>query len=288
MDPISVTVRRGGVVEALHRVHAVAVRDGSVVEAAGDPRLVAFLRSSAKPVQVLPLVRAAPDLPEEEIAVASASHGAGEGQLRAVRSLLARSGASEADLECGAQDGSRLRHNCSGKHAGMLLLAHLGGWSRAGYRLWDHPVQREIARVVADLADVPEGELETATDGCGVPTYALRLERMADMFGRLATAVFDGSERVVAAMRRHPDLLLGPVGVDVSVMKTLDGAVAKGGAEALLCVGLADGTGVALKVEDGSWRGLGPATGSFLGVEELRSSPLINSRGDEVGSITAA
>jgi L-asparaginase II len=278
-------VRRGRVVEARHRIDAVAVRDGAVVEAAGNPNLVAFLRSSAKPFQALPLVRAAPDLPAEEIAVATASHGAGEEQLRAVRSLLARSGATEDDLECGEHDGSRLRHNCSGKHAGMLLLASLHGSPRAGYRAPDHPVQREIARVVSEAADA---ELETATDGCGVPTYALSLADMAQMFGRLASAALAGSERVVAAMRRHPDLLLGPVGVDVTVMKTIEGAVAKGGAEALLCVGLADGTGIALKVEDGSWRALGPAIGAFLGIDELRSSPLFNSRGDEVGGISAA
>ena len=35
-DPISVVVTRGGVVEATHRVHAVAVRDGSVIASAGD------------------------------------------------------------------------------------------------------------------------------------------------------------------------------------------------------------------------------------------------------------
>jgi L-asparaginase II len=278
-------VRRGPVVEARHHIDAVAVRDGTVVEAAGDPSLVAFLRSSAKPFQALPLVRAAPDLRGEEIAVASASHGAAEEQLRAVRSLLARSGAAEDDLECGEHEGSRLRHNCSGKHAAMLLLAALRGWPHAGYRAPDHPVQREIARVVSEAADA---ELETATDGCGVPTYALPLADMARMFGRLASAALAGSERVVAAMRRHPDLLLGPVGVDVTVMNTIEGAIAKGGAEGLLCVGLADATGIALKVEDGSFRALGPAVGAFLGIDELRSSPLFNSRGDEVGSISAA
>src|SRR5437764_5959411 len=55
IEALRVSVRRGGVEEAVHRVHAIAVRDGSVVEAAGDPGLVAFLRSSAKPLQALPL-----------------------------------------------------------------------------------------------------------------------------------------------------------------------------------------------------------------------------------------
>src|SRR4026207_2267485 len=73
MNPIEVIVRRGGIVEARHTVHAVAVQDGAVVGEAGDSNRVAFLRSSAKPFQALPLVRARDDLTPEEIAIGSAS-----------------------------------------------------------------------------------------------------------------------------------------------------------------------------------------------------------------------
>jgi len=50
VEPIVVEASRDGVVEARHVVHAVAVRDGRVELAAGDPGLVTFLRSSAKPM----------------------------------------------------------------------------------------------------------------------------------------------------------------------------------------------------------------------------------------------
>ena len=73
MGPIEVVVRRGSVVEARHRVHAVAWRDGAVVESAGDPRLVSFLRSSSKPIQALSLARARDDLDLRELAIACAS-----------------------------------------------------------------------------------------------------------------------------------------------------------------------------------------------------------------------
>src|SRR5262249_26390658 len=62
VDPISVSVTRGGVVEARHRVHAVAVQHGSVVEEAGSGALVTHMRSSAKPLQALALARARADL----------------------------------------------------------------------------------------------------------------------------------------------------------------------------------------------------------------------------------
>jgi L-asparaginase II len=99
--PITVAVRRGGTVESRHRIHAVAVQDGAVVEEVGDGALVTFVRSSAKPIQALPLTRALPELAEQELAIACASHLALPEQLAAARALLARAPASEDELECG-------------------------------------------------------------------------------------------------------------------------------------------------------------------------------------------
>ena len=155
MDAISVSVRRGATVEARHRVHAVAVRDGEVVASAGDPALVCFLRSSAKPIQALPLVRVRPDLDDAEIAIACASHRAEPAQIAAVRRLLEAGGNTEADLECGEQEGrlpGAIHHNCSGKHAGFLALARAEGWQTSGYRLAEHPVQRAVSAEVAAAA----------------------------------------------------------------------------------------------------------------------------------------
>ncbi len=174
-EPISVAVRRGGTVESIHRVHAVAVNDGEIVGDAGDPELVTFMRSAAKPIQVLPLARERDDLDDRELAIASASHMADEDQLAAVRSLLAKAPATEDDLECGP-DGDpprRINHNCSGKHAGMLALCHAKGWPYEGYRLADHPCQQVMLAEVTSLAGA--GEIPTAVDGCGVVTFALPL-----------------------------------------------------------------------------------------------------------------
>src|SRR5690242_17425371 len=121
VEPIAVEVVRGPVVEAVHLVHAVAVREGVIVAHAGDPQLLTYLRSSAKPIQALPLARARADLDEAEIGIACASHLARPDQLEPVRTLLAKAGATEDELECG-EEPTRLAHNCSGKHAGMLLL----------------------------------------------------------------------------------------------------------------------------------------------------------------------
>src|SRR5205807_6494410 len=130
MEPLSVSVRRGNVVEAVHRVHAVAVQDGAVIAESGNSGVVAFMRSSSKPLQAIPLARARADVDDRDLAIASASHLADPEQLAAVRALLAKAPAEEDELECGPAGSPprKLNHNCSGKHAGMLALCRAHGW----------------------------------------------------------------------------------------------------------------------------------------------------------------
>jgi L-asparaginase II len=287
-EPIRVAVRRGGTVESVHRVHAVAVRDGEVVGAAGDPAFVTFLRSSAKPIQALPLARERADVDDRDLAIASASHVASDEQLAAVRALLAKAEATEADLECGPYEGSRLKHNCSGKHAGMLALCRTKGWPTAGYRLPEHPCQQVMLAEIAGAAELDAAGMSTAIDGCGVVTVAMPLRTMAHAFTRIES--IDGGRAVADAMRAHPELMLGPVPLDTGLMQAQPGWIAKGGAEALFCAAGPDGFAIALKVEDGSARALRPALGVFLEQLGLEPGPfgpveLRNSRDDVVGSI---
>jgi L-asparaginase II len=290
-EPIVVEVHRKGVVEAAHGVHAVAVRGGEVVAAAGDPSLTCFLRSSSKPLQALPLVRARDDLPDDELAIACASHHDTPDQVAAVRALLARADATEADLELGSQDGQPpglIHNNCAGNHAGMLALCRARGWPTQGYRLPEHPVQRACLEVHAEAAEVEPEALATGTDGCGIVTFALTLERTAHAFSRLTS--LPGGMRVAAAMRARPDLVGGPDGADYLLMRGAPGWLAKGGAEGLLCAAGPDGIGVAIKTEDGASRAHGPALATFLGalgvdLPDLAARPVVNTRGEQVGEI---
>ena len=283
-------MRRGGVAEATHVVHAVAVKGGRRVAEAGDGDLVTLFRSSAKPFQALPLAEAYDDLDPRELAIASASHRADPEQLAAVRMLLRRAHAGEDELECGREGNppSRLKHNCSGKHAGMLAVCRAREWRTEGYRLPSHRMQRTNLQNVAAAARVDEDRIPTAVDGCGVMTFAFSLERMADMFTRLEASP-DGV-RVADAMRAHPELIRGEGAPDTVVMQTLEGAVAKGGAEGLLCGVLRGGTGFAIKCADGAGRALGPAVAAFLKtlgaeVPRLYELPIANSRGENVGTV---
>jgi L-asparaginase II len=279
---MEVVVLRGEMVEARHRVHAAMVdAEGRLVRAVGDPGLVTFMRSSAKPIQALPLVRARDDLDERDLAIASASHLAEPIHLEAVRALLAKAPAGEEELECGGG----IVHNCSGKHAGMLALCRARGWPSEGYRLADHPCQQAMREAMEEAHGAPPAA--TAVDGCGVVTFAYTLEQMARAFARFER--LDGGGPIAEAMRRYPELIRGAGAPDTRLMQLRPRWLAKGGAEGLLCAADGRGMGIALKVEDGAGRATGPALAAFLeGPEELAVVALENSRGERVGEITAA
>jgi L-asparaginase II len=249
------------------------------------------MRSSSKPLQALPLVRARDDLPDDELAIACASHRDTPEQVAAVRALLARAEATEDELELGLQEGrppQRIHNNCSGNHAGMLALCQARGWPTGGYRLPDHPVQQACRAVHAEAAELAPEVMQTGTDGCGIVTFGLTLERMAHAFSRLES--LPGGERVAAAMRARPDIVGGPDGADYLLMRGAPGWLAKGGAEGLLCAAGPDGIGISLKAEDGAGRAHAPALAAFLerfGVDlpELAERPVLNTRGERVGEV---
>ncbi|HEY6059747.1 MAG TPA: asparaginase, partial [Gemmatimonadales bacterium] len=198
--------RRGDLTETVHRVHvAVVDADGALVARAGDPALVTFWRSAAKPFQAMPLVADGAaerfDFSDAELALCCASHSSEPGQVEMVRALLAKIGCREDDLRCGphtplaehiAKDyqarGVRLTpvySNCSGKHTGMLALARHHEWPTADYHRLAHPVQQRCLEEVSRWTNLPADRIGTAVDGCGVVCFALPLRNMAWAYARL-------------------------------------------------------------------------------------------------------
>ena len=290
-EPLRVAVRRGTFVESVHEVHGVAVRDGETLVAFGDPSLTASLRSAAKPLQALPLARAYPELGEEELAIAAASHYGTPRHIEAVRKLLAATGGSEDELDCGRQEGrpqEPIYDNCSGKHAGMLATCRAHGWPVEGYRHAEHPLQALLLQEVAAATELDPAEIGTGIDGCGVVAFAVPLERAAHAFARLES--LDGGDRIANAMREHPVLVGGEGATDTVLMQAHPGTIAKGGADGLLCAGGRD-TGLALKVADGNSRALRPALAALaagLGVPlpEFEEVSLQNRHGEPAATIS--
>ena len=260
-EPIAAIVR-GGVVETIHRgVVAVVDVGGDLLGAVGDPETYVLLRSSAKPFQAAAAVAGgvaeAFALTDEEIAVMAASHSGAAAHVEVVERLLARADIPAASLVCGS-----VEHMCSGKHAGMLLLAQHLGVSGDSYHRADHPVQRNIAGYVASLLDrgprrarpaAPGGRpkagsraLLTGIDGCGVPVLGMTLREAAWLFALLAAGADPALTRVRDAMRSHPFLVAGDGRLDTDLMRAAAGTVVcKGGAEGVQGIGLMSAGGEA-------------------------------------------
>jgi L-asparaginase II len=88
-------------------------------------------------------------------------------------------------------------------------------------------------------------------------------------------------------MRARPELISGHGGADTEFMRLRPGWIAKSGAEGLLCAVSPEGHGLALKVEDGANRAVGPALGWLFEIQELASSELRNSLDEITGAIQA-
>src|SRR5437773_2437868 len=206
-----VQVWRGDTVESVH-FGAIAVADsrGRVLAACGDPGTITFLRSAAKPVQVLPLLASGAaerfGLLDEEIAVMAGSHGGEPFHIEAVRSILRKIGLDESALQCGV-------------HA---------------------PYHRPTAQARR------RGPMDAA------------------------------AARVVAAMRRHPEMVAGTDRLCTKLMRAGGGGlIAKIGAEGYCGLGWRRddaGVGAALKIADGDGLRARPSAA----IEALRQMGLLD------------
>jgi len=280
MAPVPlVRVVRSGVEESVHLGSVVVSdADGRIVSSVGDPLRVTFARSSMKPLQAaVSLDLAGEDLPDREIAVMTASHNGEPVHLEAVRSILTRGGLGVEDLRTppdrpiddesarGVSEPRPEYHNCSGKHAGMLLACARRGYETAGYPDQGHPLQRAVLHAVEAAAGRPPESI--GVDGCGVPVHALPLAAMATLYGELAGGRLPQADRVIRAMRSEPYLVAGRNRACTAVMEAAPGVAVKTGAEGLMCAALVErGIGVALKVEDGAARASDPAIVHVLGL----------------------
>ncbi len=278
-DPVLVEVVRDGLVESVHRGRvAVTAPDGSLLAALGDPSALVYPRSANKPLQAVGMVRAGLDLTDELLALTCASHSGEAFHRDGAARILALAGLDEDALQDppdwplddlakeelirAGGERSRLAMNCSGKHAGMLLTAVRAGAPTATYLEEAHPVQRAIEDALGDLAgETPTGP---AVDGCGAPLWALSLTALARAFGRLAASTDATEQRVADAVRAHPAYVSGTRRDELALHQGLPGVVAKAGAESVYAVGLPDGRGVALKIDDGSARGRAVAMAGVL------------------------
>lgn len=313
---------RGGMLESVHRGHAVVWDAGGMVAAWGDPDAVIFPRSSCKMIQALPLVESgaadAAGLGTEQLALACASHSGAAIHVGRVEAWLHGLGLRDDDLRCGVhmpQDKDEHRrltctdtgpcqvhNNCSGKHAGFLTLnRHMK--ADAEYVLADHPLQQAVRAAFEEVTE--ETSPGYGIDGCSAPNYASTVRGLARAMAAFANPKAgvrgDAMRRLVQAMVAHPDLVAGETRACTDLMRAMGGRVAvKTGAEAVfVAIAPERGIGIALKVADGGTRAAEAAITALLidlglldaghpAARRLLTAPLTNWRGLEVAELRTA
>ncbi|TDV44804.1 asparaginase [Actinophytocola oryzae] len=262
-------VTRSGFVESRHFGTLVGLAsDGSVAVSLGTPEEPILPRSSTKPWQAAGCRAAGLVLSPAATALSAGSHTGEDRHVAVARAILADAGLSEEDLQCVAdwpedeetrlrliragEGPSRVRMNCSGKHAAMLACSVVNGWSTEDYLSPDHPVQKEIR---ARLEEAAGPVTHVAVDGCGAPLFSTTVLGLARATRSLVLAPAGSPERAVAdAMRAEPEYVGGAGHQNTDFMRLVPGTVCKGGAEGVLMAAAATGQAVAMKVIDGNPR----------------------------------
>ena len=280
-------VTRGNIVESVH-YGSIAIVDanGKLISSYGDPKAVAFLRSSAKPFQVLPFVEHGGvenfGFTPHELAFACASHEGSDLHVQTVEEIQKKVGIDEGNLQCGIHMPSDVdafkslivngkqptpnRNNCSGKHSAMLAYAKMRGLPLENYLDLEHPIQQDILASFAEMCLLPVKEIGLGTDGCSAPNFAVPLYNAAFAFARLcdphelADVRASACRKITSAMTTYPEMVSGYGEFDCELMKVGAGrVVCKRGAEGYQIIGLlpgalgpdSPGIGIALKVSDG-------------------------------------
>ncbi len=226
----------------------------------------------------------------QEVALLCASHSGTDEHLAVVRSIQRKTGVSEEELLCGVHTPySRVtaeamrergekptpnRHNCSGKHTGMIAFSRMLGYpvEPGGMTYIDinHPVQMKILASLAEMSDYSFEKIQIGIDGCSAPNFALPLQNTALAFARLCQPDgmpkkrADACQLITNAMVSYPEMIGGPDNFDTDLMQVGKGRIiCKGGAEGFQAFGIMPGVlkpgspalGIAFKVSDGDLKG---------------------------------
>ncbi len=318
-------VYRSNLVESRHRGDvAVVDPDGKLKYFSGNPDNQTYLRSAAKPFQILPVINSGAadffNFTKQEIAVMSASHNGEEKHIKTIREILEKIEVSEEKLNCGIHDpyfkkaahklyldGNKptdIHNNCSGKHAALLALCKFKDWDLDNYLAKEHPVQQLMLTTISEVSDIKRTDIYLGEDGCGVVVFGLPVKKMAYAFARFANPDYlpnkykEAAQRITKSINDHPDMIAGTKRFNTDLIEVVgDKLTGKIGAEGVFCFGLYNGPGVSVKVEDGNSRALPPVvidilkTLDYLTEEELSQlqryvRPVVKNHHDhEVGYI---
>jgi len=279
-NPILVERYRGGVLESFHRgVICVVNKHNKIVFSLGDVEQICYPRSALKLFQIIPLLESGAvehfGFTMEEIAIMCGSHNGEPEHLRVVHSILKKIGLDKSSLHCGPQyptlnedKNEMIKHdhkpedihnNCSGKHAGFLALCVFLDLDVENYFDANHPIQRIIKTVTAEMHEYPEDKIVTAIDGCSAPIFSLPVYNQAVAYKNLIYAEQFGHvrkkacETIISAVTDYPYMVAGTQRYCTEMMEICGNRIfGKTGADGVYSLGfIRENLGCTIKIDDG-------------------------------------
>lgn len=270
-----------GLIDDLYTFGSIVVVDskGKIVKEWGDAEEVAFPRSSAKLFQALLALKLGAvekfNLNEKEISQMCASHSGEDFHVTTVKSMLEKSNLDESHLKCGShypldkdiEDKMRIsgekprdiHNNCSGKHAGMLIASKIMGASLDNYFMENHPVQKEIVKILSDICEFDIKDDYISIDGCGLPVhamplynYALGMAKFSD-YNYLDDEYRNHARTIIESIIKYPKYMSGTKRIDNIIISKYPGKViVKSGSNGFIGgLLLDDNLGFCIKTYDG-------------------------------------
>ena len=319
-------MNRNGFCESSHQVDvAVCGADGEVVLGLGNVESVIFPRSAMKPLQAIALVEVlqrstgVEQISDSEVALICSSHNGETLHVNAVKDLLGKFNFDIDDLICGAhwsmneetmvsqvrslEAPHQVHNNCSGKHAGMMILSKLLSGKTVGYEKLSCDAQQRILGTLESMTGVDLMRYTVGIDGCGAPVFSAPLGNWARAFALFAGGGELPDKRTDACLRIRKSIASNPFYVagkdrSCSVVNSAYGEAitVKIGAEGVYSAAFHElGLGAMIKVRDGNRRGAEVALGAVIQklgyqiydtLSDFFQPTLRNWAGEAVGDIT--
>lgn len=285
MAPLEIAVTRGPMNESVHLVDAVVMdEEKNILASWGNIHTPVYPRSAIKMLQAMLVIESgayeAHKLDLRHLALAASSHYADPVHTELVHEWLAQYKLNENNLRCGIQSPSREavrnslllsnlkpnrgHNNCSGKHSGLISVCVHKGHDIADYDQYDHPVQKDLLKLLSEVYEYDLDHSPYGVDGCGIPTIATPLYNLAlghvNFFKRLS------GKLILDGISKYPDLISGAGNFPTEITRATSGRVfAKVGAEGVYCaLAPKEKIYLALKVRDGAGRASQFATAALL------------------------
>ncbi|HKL13411.1 MAG TPA: asparaginase [Halanaerobiales bacterium] len=300
MSEILVKEYRGPLVENVHKGDiAIVTKEDKVDSYCGNIEKVVYYRSTAKPLQVLPVITSGAanhfKFTDKEIALMAASHSGEKIHTDILKDILNKIELNIDDLKCGThppfdrKTRNYLRknnkkvtpahHACSGKHASQLALAKYFNWDLKNYYKKEHPVQKLLLETIAEVTNYPASKIVQGKDGCGVVVFGLPLKYIAYSYSlmnnheALPDKYSNAAQKIVKAMKKYPKIVAGTNRFANKLNNAIKrDLLIKSGADGVFAFAF-DEKGIAIKIEDGSLKSTYPVV-----IEILKSYNIISDK----------